>query len=95
MGRASTTARGYGYHHQQERRRWARIVEAGVATCARCGWPIFPGEPWHLDHASGKRGYLGASHARCNLVHGAKRGAALTNARRRRRRRRAGTSRVW
>jgi hypothetical protein len=27
-----------------------RVVAAGEANCARCGFPIVPGEPWDLDH---------------------------------------------
>lgn len=45
----------------------AREVELGHATCARCSRPIVPGSEWHLDHADDGVGYLGPSHARCNV----------------------------
>lgn len=68
--RGTTSARGYGSAHQRERSRWAPRVAAGEVSCARCGRLIAPGEPWHLDHADDRRGYLGPSHKRCNLEAG-------------------------
>ncbi len=62
----NTTARGYGWKHQQARARVARQVAAGTATCARCGYPIDREEAWDLDHSDDRAGYLGPSHARCN-----------------------------
>jgi hypothetical protein len=79
--KASTTARGYGAMHQAERKRWAPLVEAGYADCCRCGFPIAPGTAFHLDHRDDKLGYLGVSHARCNLKAAAKRGNELMRAR--------------
>jgi hypothetical protein len=73
----STTARGYGHMHQQRRKRWAAKVRQGTVCCARCGLTIEPGEKWHLDHADDRNGYLGPSHARCNL----EAAAAKTNSR--------------
>jgi hypothetical protein len=67
-----TTARGYGARHQSLRAQWKRIVEAGGATCARCGRPITPGEPWDLGHkVDGDKtaGYHGPEHRRCNRGH--------------------------
>lgn len=62
-----TTPARYGSKHQQVRKQVERSVVAGLAVCARCGGPIFPDEPWDLDHADGDGdGYLGPSHARCN-----------------------------
>ena len=78
--KGSTTARGYGWTHQTERKRWKPIVESGAALCVRCGLPIAAGAPWHLDHSDDKLGYLGPSHARCNLKAAAKRGNALMRA---------------
>ena len=37
------------------------------ATPARCHYPIERGEEWHLDQNDERDGYLGVSHARCNL----------------------------
>ena len=85
--KASNTARGYGYRHQQERKRWARVVDAGEARCCRCGGVIVPGSRWALDHTDDRSGWLGPSHKLCNDRaggrKGAKLGAAITNARRR------------
>lgn len=66
----STRARGYGARHQQLRRSWARRVVAGGVDCARCGGPIVEGMEWHLDHTPDRTGYLGPSHADCNLRNG-------------------------
>lgn len=46
----STTARGYGAHHQQTRAHWAPKADAGLVDCWRCGRPIHPGQPWDLGH---------------------------------------------
>ena len=65
-----TTARGYGHKHQQARRRWAAVVRAGRAECARCGSAISPLEPRDLDHYDGidkrRHVYVGVSHRDCN-----------------------------
>ena len=82
MRRGNTTARGYGYRHQQVRKQWAPAVSSGTVKCARCGGLIAPGSPWHLDHRDppeGGRdrghGYAGPSHAECNVNAGAHKGA--------------------
>jgi hypothetical protein len=79
-----TVARGWGTAHQRLRAKWAPLVEAGLATCARCGgWidprPVLTGggnlvTSWHLDHDDSRSGYLGPSHRRCNLLDGARKG---------------------
>jgi hypothetical protein len=69
VARAARAARmrpRYGQRHQQLRRKIAREVAAGAATCARCGLQIDPGKPLDLDHAGNGASYLGPSHARCN-----------------------------
>jgi hypothetical protein len=47
------------------------MVASGRAVCARCLEPIEPGTEWHLDHSDNRSGYLGVSHATCNLRDGA------------------------
>jgi hypothetical protein len=61
--------RKYDRAHRRMRKKYEPIVAAGKATCARCGEPIHPGEPWDLDHDDDdplQRRYLGPSHRRCN-----------------------------
>jgi hypothetical protein len=67
----ATTRGGWGNAHQRRRAAIAPLVNAGNATCARCNEPIAPGSEWHLDHNDGRDGYLGVSHATCNLSAGA------------------------
>lgn len=87
----STHALGYDRKHQNERKRWVEFFEKGGSVhCPRCRRPITAGMAWHLDHAPGKRGHLGPSHAHCNVVAGGKLGAAITNYKKRRR-----VSRAW
>lgn len=73
----STTSRGYGVAHKKERERWRPIVQAGEALCARCDEPIDPEEDWHLDHTQDRTGYIGVSHADCNIKAGARLGGKL------------------
>ena len=63
-----TTQRGYGWAHQQLRKRWQRSVDAGVVNCAPCGFLIEPGESWHLDHTDDRQGYYGPAHWSCNVT---------------------------
>lgn len=77
----STTARGYGATHTAERAKWAAVVEAGKAECARCHRPIMADDPWDLDHNDDRTGYIGPSHATCNRSAGGRNGAAVTNSR--------------
>jgi hypothetical protein len=77
--KAKTAARGYGAAHQTKRRVWARRIYSGEqVSCARCGWPILPGQYWDLGHVdgSGKSQYSGPEHRACNRateLHGVKR----------------------
>jgi hypothetical protein len=59
--------------HKARRARLAADVNAGRMTCARCGQPIEPGQPWALDHRDDRKGYLGPSHQSCNAAAGAQR----------------------
>jgi hypothetical protein len=62
-----SSARGYGWKHQQQRARWQKIVDAGGVRCARCKRPIIPGQPWDLGHVDTDRSlYAGPEHRRCN-----------------------------
>lgn len=68
----------YRYAHQQERKRWAPVVEAGQAQCAEpvCVMPsrwIPPGSAWHLSHDVTGTWWIGPSHARCNQAENARR----------------------
>ena len=69
--RRSTTARGYGYAHQQSRRRWAEEIKAGQVRCGICGTPLLPGQRWELDHVlpislGGRDGPTHPAHYLCN-----------------------------
>jgi hypothetical protein len=63
----TTDQKGYDWRHQQARTRAKRLVDAGLARCARCGRAIHPLEPFDLDHHDHNRDvYIGVSHQRCN-----------------------------
>jgi hypothetical protein len=63
----SRHARGYTNAHVARRRQLEPLVATGQVACSRCNQLIEPGQPWHLDHTDDRRGYLGPSHATCNL----------------------------
>jgi hypothetical protein len=64
---SSRHARGYTNTHVAHRRQLEPLVATGQVNCCRCGQLIEPGQAWHLDHREDRRGYLGPSHATCNL----------------------------
>jgi hypothetical protein len=67
MTKGGTTQRGYGWAHQQARKRWKARVDAGHVTCWRCGHGIQPGTPWDLGHDDHDRTrYRGPEHLTCN-----------------------------
>lgn len=77
--RGSSTARGYGYRHQSERRKWKPIVDTGQAQChaALCLMPtrwIDPDQGWDLGHSADRTMWTGPEHIRCNRAEGARRG---------------------
>lgn len=80
--RATTTDRGYGNQHQQERERLRPHVERGETHCTEpiCLMPdrwIEPGTPWDLAHDRANPGcYHGPAHAKCNRAEGARHGNA-------------------
>lgn len=65
--RGTSTQRGYGTAHTNARKAAAPQVATGAVNCARCGEPIRPGQPWHLDHSDNRSKYIGPSHDLCNL----------------------------
>jgi len=76
----TTHQRGYGAPHQQERKRWARLLQQkGALPCARgtspnCIQLIRPTDTWHLDHSDDRTRYLGPSCVPCNTRAGALKG---------------------
>lgn len=63
----STEQRGYGSAHRAQRRRWVKLVDAGLVNCARCRALIEPGSPWDLGHVDDDRSrYAGPEHQACN-----------------------------
>jgi hypothetical protein len=70
--RGTPTQRGYGASFQAERRQWKAMLDTEPWPCARCGRPIQPGEPFHLDHSDDRSGLLGPSCPKCNTSAGGK-----------------------
>lgn len=70
-GRGSTTARGYGWAHQQARAKAIRNMHDGD-PCSRCGGPMYRSEAksLQLDHTDDRAAYRGLAHALCNLQAG-------------------------
>lgn len=65
--RGYSTARGYDRTYRAARARAARLVEAGQATCWRCGQAIKAGEPFDLGHDDEDRSIIrGPEHVFCN-----------------------------
>lgn len=73
--RGTKAERGYGKDYQARRRDWDKAVARGIVDCSRCGQPIGPNEPWHLDHDDKERDNLTLarpSHQHCNTSAGGK-----------------------
>lgn len=84
---ASTSERGYGAAHQRERDRWAPVVAAGGAMCARqgpkcIGKPLAPDQPWDLGHNDDRTAWTGPECIPCNRGAGGANGAAVANEKR-------------
>jgi hypothetical protein len=71
---ASKHSKRYNVVHKKTRARVRRTVDAGTASCVRCGQPILPGSDWDLDHNDDGRGHLGPAHRWCNRSVGGRRG---------------------
>lgn len=90
----SSAARGYDRAHQELRKHWEPIVEAGGVVCWRCRRPIVAAKRpqpdgrggvrmvsnWHLGHSDDRRGYMGPEHDTCSVKAGARAGAKKANA---------------
>lgn len=57
----------YGHAHKMRRRAALAAMKPGD-TCARCRIEIHPWDDLHLDHTDDRLGYLGLSHAYCNVT---------------------------
>jgi hypothetical protein len=68
--KVNTTEGGWGNQHQKLRK--ALLPQAYGKPCARCGQPMQPWQELHLDHNDSRTGYVGFSHAACNLRAAAK-----------------------
>ena len=70
-----TTKGGWGNEHQKLRK--ALLPSAYGKPCVRCGLPMLPGQKLHLDHNDTRTGWLGFSHAMCNLRAAARKARAI------------------
>ena len=61
----SSTQRGYGQGHKKLRAQW--LPFAYGKPCSRCGEVMLSTQQLHLDHTDRRDGYLGFSHADCNM----------------------------
>jgi hypothetical protein len=78
----SRERRGYGAAHKRLRETYRRAIEGGkVVLCARCRRRILPGTPFDLGHTDDRSGWTGPEHRMCNQLAGARKGAAVSNAR--------------
>lgn len=75
----TTTDRGYGWPHQQERARWQQHMDLHGPTrcqstaCKRPEQLVDPAD-WHLGHTPDRTAYTGPEHPGCNTSEGASRG---------------------
>lgn len=66
QARGSREQRGYDHRHRQLRDLYKPIVQAGRATCWRCGQPITAGSAWDLGHQPDRSLPAKPEHQRCN-----------------------------
>lgn len=68
QARGTRQVRGYDQAYDRTRRALIPIVQAGKATCWRCGTPIAPDAAWNLGHDDHNRDIIrGPEHETCNL----------------------------
>lgn len=72
----------YDAAHRALRKRLKVEVDAGRATCWRCGNPITPGSKWELGHNDAGTEHRGPEHFKCNRRSAARKGALIANAQR-------------
>lgn len=73
-------------HYKQTRQAVKAQVDAGLASCWRCGKPIPAGSRWDLGHDDHDRTIIrGAEHMLCNRRAAASKGARIANAKRKKR----------
>ena len=66
--RGTTTQRGYGHEHQQERASYVTRMQRGeTVRCWRCNVALTP-ETLHLDHTDDRTSYRGPACDACNLT---------------------------
>lgn len=81
--RKPLTLPDYGREHRRLRRALLAAYIPGLTTCWRCGKPIttLRTRDIHLGHDDDNPSiWRGLEHATCNIEAGARRGAAITNA---------------
>lgn len=69
--------------HRKLRKQLKAEVDAGRASCWRCGKPILPGSNWELGHNDAGTEHRGPEHFTCNRSAAARKGALIVNAKRR------------
>jgi NAD-dependent dihydropyrimidine dehydrogenase PreA subunit len=92
----SRRERGYDAEYDRARVRAKTKVEAGQATCWRCGSWLNPTLPWHLGHDDNDRRIIrGPECVRCNLGAAARKTNAIRRAKSARRKAMTIRSREW
>ena len=79
--RARESGTNTGPHKTKRKRAMAYLAVNPGQPCARCGLPMYVWMNLHLDHTDDRSGYLGLSHAKCNLRDGQRKTMAIIRAR--------------